>query len=82
VERAACFSDDNFAALEKELKEVDFLILSPGIPRDHQLCQIVLNNKKEVIGEIEFDVFCINVDLVQTLFEATDGFTQRLTQLW
>lgn len=54
VEKEACFSDDQFEALEKELKEVDFLILSPGIPRDHKLCQIVLNNKKEVIGEIEF----------------------------
>lgn len=48
-----CF-DQGDTNLFHKIKEVDFLILSPGIPREHEICQFFLKNKKDVIGEIEF----------------------------
>jgi len=48
-----CFHEGD-QKLKELLSEVDYFILSPGIPREHSLCQDYLNYKKQIIGEIEF----------------------------
>ncbi len=48
-----CFNEFDLD-LVKKLSDFDFMILSPGIPRTHDLCKKFLSLGKKIIGEIEF----------------------------
>ena len=48
----SCFTE-NDSRLKTELENVDFVILSPGIPRDHEVLKPVIDKKIPIWGEIE-----------------------------
>ena len=52
VSKENCFNE-NDPKLKSELEKVDFVILSPGIPRDHEVLKPVNDKKIPIWGEIE-----------------------------
>jgi UDP-N-acetylmuramoylalanine--D-glutamate ligase len=52
IELSKCFNENDLI-LNDLMREVDLVILSPGIPRDHAILKSVLENKIPVWGEIE-----------------------------
>ncbi len=52
VSKENCFSE-NDPRLKTELSKIDFVILSPGIPRDHEVLKPVNDKNIPIWGEIE-----------------------------
>lgn len=52
VSREQCFNEED-AGLFDQLKNVEMVILSPGIPREHKILADLLKKNVPVIGEIE-----------------------------
>jgi len=51
VEREDCYSEDEASEV---FTQVDFIVLSPGIPREHKSLKLALSQGVPVISEIEF----------------------------
>lgn len=52
VKKEDCYAEDDLR-LSERLNEIDLVILSPGIPRDHEILKPLVDKKIPIWGEIE-----------------------------
>ena len=62
---------------EKYVKEIDVLILSPGVPINHEIAIKAKQFGKRIIGELEF-AYAVNIPLIVAV-TGTNGETTTVT---
>ena len=69
---------ENDAAIDNYIKELEYLVLSPGIPRSHPLVKKFIKLKKEVINEIDL-AFLFDPTGIFVGITGTNGKTTTVT---
>jgi UDP-N-acetylmuramoylalanine--D-glutamate ligase len=76
VKNTRCFSDSESLPF---LGELDFIVLSPGIPRSHPALAIAHQESIPIISEIEFAFLCSDIPIVG--ITGTNGKTTTTTMI-